>query len=247
MAGLDAIAVTDHDTAGGVAEAVREAASLPLTVVPGIEISTRHEALELHILGYWIDPASTPIVEHQRRAVQRRYDRMVTMVGRLQEMGLRITMEDVQAAAGGDVQTLGRPHLARALHQRGQTKFYGEAFARYIGDSGPAYVSEGFPNPQYAIDTIHAAGGVAVWAHPPIGWFGDGVGLMAGWGIDGIECYRPNIEPEYLRMMEEGARTHGLFLTGGSDWHGPDRSKLGDFYVQAERVSEVLRVGGVEI
>lgn len=243
--GLDVIALTDHDTAAGVGEALAEAQNRPVTVIPGIEISTRWEEYELHILGYGIDWQSEPILEHQRRAVQRRYDRMVAMVDRLQAIGLSITVADVEEAAGGEVQTLGRPHLARALFAKGQTRFYSDAFNRFIGDEGPGFVAEGFPTPEYAIETIHAAGGSAVWAHPPPAWYSEGVGLLAGWGLDGVECWRPGVDPEVITMFQVGAREHGLFLTGGSDWHGPERWRLGEFSVPAEWLGEVLAAGGI--
>lgn len=237
---LDVIAMTDHDTAAGVEEAVREAEGLPIAVVPGIEISSRWETHELHILGYWIDPRSSAILQHQEKAVKRRYDRMVEMVERLKAQGLEISMDDVEAAAGPETKTLGRPHLARALFARGYTRYFGEAFSRYIGEGKPAFVAEGFPLPADAIDAIHAAGGKAVWAHPPSEWFGEGIELMASWGLDGVECYRPGTAPPDVQIFEAGARAHGLFPTGGSDWHGPQRSTLGEFAVPADRIPEIL-------
>ncbi|MEX0912790.1 MAG: PHP domain-containing protein [Gemmatimonadota bacterium] len=241
-AGLDVIAVTDHDTAGGVGDALSAAADLPLSVVPGIEISTVWGSNELHILGYWIDPESQPIVQHQEQASRRRSVRMEAMVERLQGLGVQISFADVEVAAGTETRSLGRPHLARALHAGGHTRFYGEAFARYIGNSGPAYVAEGFPVPPDAIATIHAAGGLAVWAHPPLPLLGDTLPLMVEWGLDGVECYRPGTDPGDLAKLETSTRAHGLFPTGGSDWHGPHRAALGDFAVDAERVRAVLRM-----
>src|SRR5690606_292478 len=126
---------------------------------------------ELHILGYFIDPGSEPILRHQTAAGRRRRLRMEAMIAKLGELGVEVTMEDVQRAAGPSARTLGRPHLARALHARGHTRYYSEAFSHYIGDAGPAYVAEGFPMPEEAIRTIHAAGGLAVWAHPSPAWF----------------------------------------------------------------------------
>jgi 3',5'-nucleoside bisphosphate phosphatase len=244
-AGLGAIAVTDHDTAAGVHEAMAAATTLPIDVIPGIEISTRWEQHELHILGYWIDPDSDAILEHQGRASQRRSERMHAMIERLQAMGIKIGFADVEVAAGPKVRTLGRPHLARALHAGGHTRFYSEAFVRFIGDSGPAFVAEGFPVPEYAIATIHAAGGLAVWAHPPLTWVLDGLPLLAEWGLDGIECYRPNLDPGDLATLESATMEHGLFPTGGSDWHGPQRFTLGDFAVDAQRVRHLLDRGGI--
>src|SRR5690606_26037388 len=143
---------------------------------------------ELHILGYWIDPFSPPILQHQERSVRRRADRMMAMVERLQKLGVAIAFSDVEEAAGPSVRALGRPHLARALYAGGHTRFYGEAFTRFIGDGGPAFVAEGFPLPRDAIASIHDAGGVAVWAHPPLHWFEEGLDLLADWGLDGVEC-----------------------------------------------------------
>jgi 3',5'-nucleoside bisphosphate phosphatase len=243
--GLAVLAVTDHDTAAGVAEAQAASRSLPVAVVPGIEISTGWGDQELHILGYWIDPAAAAIVAHQEWAVRRRARRMESMVARLQEMGVAITYEDVELAAGPEVHALGRPHLARALFARGQTRFYGEAFTRYIGDAGPAFVSEGFPSPQDAIELIHAAGGVAAWAHPPLEWFESGLPLLREWGLDGVECFRPGTDPTVTDLLATATREAGLFPTGGSDWHGPHRAALGTFTVDALQVRDLLRIGGL--
>jgi len=245
--GLGAVAITDHDTVGGVREALSAAATLPIDVIPGIEISTRWDAHELHILGYWIDPQAPTILEHQERAVRRRFDRMEAMLDRLRALGVPISLADVELAAGPSVHSLGRPHLARALQARGHTRFYGEAFVRYIGDNGPAFVGTGFPPPAEAIASIKAAGGVAVWAHPPLGWFTEGLPRMVEWGIDGVECYRPGVDPGDLSMLEEGTRAFGLIPTGGSDWHGPHRAALGDFAVQGHRVRQLLALGGITV
>lgn len=239
-AGLDVIAVTDHDTAAGVAEASEAARDHPVRVVPGIEISTRVGGQEFHILGYWIDVSAASIVEHQIGAAVRRYDRMISMVERLRKMGIGITMEDVEAAAGPSARTLGRPHLARALHARRFTRYYNEAFDRYIGDSGPAFVAEGFPTPAEAIQRIHEAGGHAVWAHPPIETFGAILPDLARAGLDGVECYRPSVDADDALRLEDAVRRLGLFPSGGSDWHGPASGKLGEFAVDGARIPEVL-------
>ncbi len=237
---LDVIAITDHDTAAGVGEAVAESVGRDILVIPGIEVSTRWSDQELHVLGYWIDPQAEPILEHQRRATSRRSTRMGAMVDRLQSLGIGITFEDVETAAGPTVQTLGRPHLARALHNRGFTRFYGEAFARYIGDTGPAFVAEGFPLPEDAIDTIHRAGGVAVLAHPPLAWIPEALESLVEMGLDGLECFRPGLDQADISMLERLAGRFELLTTGGSDWHGPRRVGLGEFAVPAARVERLL-------
>jgi 3',5'-nucleoside bisphosphate phosphatase len=246
-AGVGVIAITDHDTAGGVPEAVLAAHDLPVIVMPGIEISSRWEGVEHHILGYWIDPLSDAIRHHQEHALLRRSRRMESMLELLREMGIDLAFSDVQAAAGPDVRALGRPHLARALFAAGYTRYYGEAFTRLIGDGGPAFVAEGFPTPAQAVDTIHAAGGVAVWAHPPLEIVSEELPAMARLGIDGVECFRPNVSPQDAAALERAGRALGLFPTGGSDWHGPHRAELGDFRLDAIWVEEVLAYGGIRI
>lgn len=242
---LDVIALTDHDTAAGVPEAIAAAAARRVRVVPGIEISTRYGPHEFHVLGYWIDAESAPILAHQESAVARRARRMERMIERLAALGKHVSYEAVLEAAG-PARSLGRPHLARALLAAGHIRYFAEAFELYISDSGPAFVVENFPTPAEAIETLHAAGGVAVWAHPPLEIFPSLIRDFHAWGLDGVECFRPNVAPEDALRLERGARELGLFPTGGSDWHGPQRGQLGEFSVPGDRVAEMLAVGAVD-
>jgi predicted metal-dependent phosphoesterase TrpH len=239
-AGLDVISLTDHDTAAGVPAALAAAAGSPLRVIPGIEISTRLVPHELHILGYWIDPGSAPILEHQEASVHRRVDRMERMVDSLQRMGIDVSYDDVARAAGPEVRSIGRPHLARALLAGGHTRYYGEAFARFISDSGPAFVAQDFPTPAEAIATIHAAGGVAVWAHPPLDIVESLLPDFVGWGLDGVECFRSSLLRDDVERLRALTRSAGLFPTGGSDWHGPHRGGLGELSISEADVPELL-------
>lgn len=238
--GLDVIAVTDHDTVAGIDEAIREAAVHSLDVVPGIEISARFQDQEVHVLGYFVDPAAPSLVAHQTSAGVRREDRMRGMVERLNGLGVGVAYEDVRRAAGGDVSSIGRPHLARALLEAGHTRTFAEAFDRYIGDRGPAHVPSEFPGVRDAIDAIRAAGGLAVWAHPALDMFDGAIRTFAAWGLSGIECYRPNTPPVESHLYETAAISLGLFRTGGSDWHGPHRGRLGEFAVAYHDVREIL-------
>lgn len=237
--GLDMVALTDHDTAAGVSEAQAAAEKLGLEFIAGIELSTRYDVHEFHILGYGIDPDSPPMKGHQEASVVRRTDRMRAMVERLHELGVTVSFDEVLTAAG-PAESLGRPHLARALLAGGHTRYYGEAFSRFISDGGPAYVSQGFPDVGDAIRTIHDAGGLAVWAHPPLDLFEAHIPLFRELGLDGVECFRPGTLPLDIQWLEGITRHEGLFPTGGSDWHGPHRSALGDFYVRPEDIPEVL-------
>lgn len=237
---LDVIAIADHDTVSGVAEAVSAAEPLPLQVVPAIEISTRHGDRELHILGYFVDIDSPAMLRHQDLARVRRVERMQGMVERLQGFGIPVEYADVTRAAGPDASSIGRPHLARALLERGHTRTFAEAFDRYIGDRGPAFVRSDFPGVRDAIDAIREAGGVPVWAHPEVNVFDENIRTFAGWGLSGVECYRPNTPPAECHLFETAALQLGLFRTGGSDWHGSHRGPLGDFAVAYRDVRELL-------
>jgi 3',5'-nucleoside bisphosphate phosphatase len=242
---LDVIALTDHDTAAGVPEARRAAEAAGIQLIPGIEISSRLDPHEFHILGYWIDPASDLILAHQESAISRRVRRMEKMVVRLQEMGIDISFEEVVAAAGPETHALGRPHLARALLNAGHIRYHGEAFVRFIGDNGPAFVAENFPTPAEAIASIHGAGGLAVWAHPPLDLFTAMLPKFREWGVDGVECYRPNLTGADIQLLEHTARQFGLLTTGGSDWHGPHRAALGDFSLRFQDAAGLLAYGGI--
>jgi 3',5'-nucleoside bisphosphate phosphatase len=238
--GLDVIAVTDHDTVAGVPDALAAAEGTPLRVIAGVEMSTIHEDREVHVLGYGVDPSSPGIVLHQSVASGRREERAREMVRRLQGMGLRIAFEDVLRAAGADARVIGRPHVARALLANGEVRSMGEAFDRWLGDHAPAFVRSDLPTVRAAIDAIRAAGGVAAWAHPDREVLEPFAPVFAGWGLGGIECFRPTTGAEDGKRLRATARALGLMPTGGSDWHGPHRAPLGEFFVAAEQVREVL-------
>jgi 3',5'-nucleoside bisphosphate phosphatase len=238
--GLDVIALTDHDTAAGAAEAKAAALGTPLYVIPGIEISTRHGEHDLHILGYWVDLGHPALLEYQELARRRRDDRMRGMVAKLRAMRIPVEYEDVLEAAGPRARVLGRPHLARALLAGGHTRYYSEAFERYLYDGGPAFVLEPFPSVPEAIELIHYTGGLAVWAHPPREIFEREIRAFAASGLDGIECLRPTTPPAESLMLEAAAQALGLLVTGGSDWHGPQHAMLGDFFLRPKDVRAFL-------
>lgn len=236
---LDVVAVTDHDTVTGVAEALAAARDRPLQVVPGIEISTREPEGEFHVLGLFVDPRSPALLAHQAQAATRRRARMHAMVERLRDCGVPVTFEDVLSAAEGEPASLGRPHLARALVAGRHVRSFGEAFERYLRDGGPAFVPTEFPAVSDAVDAIHAAGGVAIWAHPPMEWLDLLLSGFAEIGMSGVECFRPNNSAEDELRLRAAARRSGLFPSGGSDWHGPHHGPLGQFHIEANSVPEL--------
>ena len=241
-ANLHIIALTDHDTAAGVREL--QAAALPLKLIPGIEISSTHEGRDVHMLGYYIDAAHPSILAHEERARDGRNIRMRKMIAKLAALGVHVSFEEVQAAAGeGDV--LGRPHLARVMVDLGYVASHSQAFDKYIGDDGPAFSPTELVTPGDAIRIIHEAGGLAVWAHPRPDAFERELPRLQAWGLDGVECFRPRVQPADALRMDERARSLGLVVTGGSDWHGVWQGRLGDFSVTRDEVGAFLDLGGI--
>jgi predicted metal-dependent phosphoesterase TrpH len=241
---LHVIAVTDHDTTSGVADAVAAAADT-VHVIQGIEVSSTHDAGEVHVLGYFIDPTHPAMVAYSTEAALSRRARMRGMLRRLESLGVVVQFEEVIAAAGSEQAAIGRPHLARALIQRGYASTFAEAFDRYIGDRGPAFLPTELLTPRSAIELIHTAGGVAVWAHPRQNVFQKHIRHFANWGLDGVECFRPRCPLDESLSLEATAKSLDLLVTGGSDWHGDWHGPLGGFSMSRDEVGQFLERGGI--
>ena len=222
-AGLDVVALTDHDTLAGLDEARR---ALPggLTLEPGMELSCRTGGHSVHLLAYRVDPADPGLAATRRAITTDRLRRGRAMVARLRELGVDITWEQVVEIAGGGV--VGRPHIARAMVAAGAITSPGQAFTSdWIGAGGRAYVSRYAPDPLDAVRLVGAAGGVAALAHPGAvsrGWKvpDDLIAGLATAGLAGLEIDHPDHdEPERLRLAALAADLD-LVRTGGSDDHG---------------------------
>jgi predicted metal-dependent phosphoesterase TrpH len=237
---LDVLAITDHDTVAGVPAAIA-AAGADIRVVPAIEISSQLDG-ELHMLGYNIDHTNTALLAYTKRASERRQERMRGMLDRLAKRDIHITYEDVIAGAGTRPDAVGRPHLARSLVERGHARSVNDAFDRFIGDESDAYVAVQMLSPTEAIDLIHAAGGIAVWAHPRVDVFDREVRNLRKLGLDGVECYRPRHSSAEVQFFEAAAAELSLVRTGGSDWHGVWHGKLGDYAVESAMLPEFMRL-----
>ena len=220
-AGLDVVALTDHDTVAGHAEA--RAAAGPVTLLPGMELSCRLASRSLHLLAYLFDPDQPELAAELARIRDDRVLRAQAMVDKLAGLGVDISWEQVAAIAGQAV--VGRPHIARAMAASGAIASPREAFTRdWIADGGRAYVGRYALDPARAIGLVRAAGGVAALAHPRAGrdtWVTDEqiTGLAAA-GLAGLEVFHPDqSEAERARLL---ALAHDLDLvaTGGSDDHG---------------------------
>ncbi len=243
--GLDVIAITDHDNTHGVKHA-RLAAKGKIRVISGVEMSARHRGESIHVLGYFVNPDAQALADHYRTLHARRHVRMQAIVERLEAQGVRLPLERVgdQRASGSVPYT--RPHLGRALVRAGYASTVSDAFDRYIGDGCPAYVPVESPAPEEVIAAVCAAGGVAVWAHPPLRLVDELLPRMIGAGLRGMEVFRP-WAPGTREAMAAHVRRTGLFATGGSDWHGRDGDgELGDFFVSEQDVAEFLAAGAMQ-
>lgn len=244
--GLDVIAITDHDTVAGVGPAREAAQGRRIHVVPGIEVSSTSNGADVHVLGYFVDPDADALVKHGVAAAARRADRMREMIERLAEDGMEISYESVLEAAGPDGVVIGRPHLARVLVERGYATSVWDAFDRLIGDDSDAFVPTHLLEPAAAVELIREAGGVPVWAHPPADLLEALLPVMMEAGLQGLEVYRPRPRRAQVLRLESICKTTGLFTSGGSDWHNPDRGgALGDFFVSSDEVEGLLHAGGL--
>ena len=220
-AGLAAMAITDHDILDGYPEALVAAQAHGIELIPGLEMSASSGGREVHVLGFFIDLTH---VGFQRLLVDqrtRRIARIREMVARLQQLGLAMTPEEVFALAGEGA--VGRPHVARVLVQRGYVATLKEAFDRYIGADGPAYISGSPLSPQDAIRAIREAGGIPVLAHPVYLKDDTLIEQMTRHGLVGLEVYHSSHPPDVVRRYEQLADRLGLLKTGGTDYHGASK------------------------
>jgi predicted metal-dependent phosphoesterase TrpH len=231
LAGLDVVALTDHDTVAGHAEARAAADALypPLALLPGMELSCRLDGRSLHMLAYVFDPDQPDLAAELTRIRDDRVLRARAMVDRLAGLGVDVSWEQVAAIAGQAV--VGRPHIARAMADSGAIATPREAFTRdWIADGGRAYVGRYALDPVRAIGLVRAAGGVTVLAHPRAGSEG---GRRGGWGVTneqitrlaavglaGLEVFHPNQSDAERARLIALAHDLGLAATGGSDDHG---------------------------
>ncbi|MFW6061663.1 MAG: PHP domain-containing protein [Planctomycetota bacterium] len=232
---LAALALTDHDTTAGLAAAQAAAEQLDeLSFVPGVEVSARSEVGSMHLLGYGFElghPALEGLLEQLRVSRQRRNPRMVQ---RLQELGVDLTMDDVRqvAAERGGGELISRLHIAEAIRRAGHASSTQQAFERYVGKGAAAYVEKDYRPPSEVIDALHAAGGLAVLAHPVHLDYRNRRHLetilrdLMDAGLDGIEVYHSDHPPEHVRIYLSLARRLGLAITGGSDFHGPTKPNV---------------------
>lgn len=221
--GLEALALTDHDTMDGLEEAILAGKQLGLVVIPGIELSAK-EYPTFHILGYSFDLGALPLANLCRRMKSNRDERTGRLLAFLKEKGIELTAAEVEASAGGNI--IGRPHFAQAMVRRGYVSTNREAFDRYL-DTEEYYqkVERNKPSVWECFKAIKASGGKVSLAHPyQIGIGNDEldklVGELADQGLDAIECYYPKYTQEQQKFYIYLTQKYHLYQTGGSDFHG---------------------------
>jgi predicted metal-dependent phosphoesterase TrpH len=232
--GLKVISLTDHDSIDGIIPALKAAKAFPgLTFIPGVEISTDLPDGEAHVLGYFIDYTSPELEKELERFRSSRLGRGRKMVAKLAELGIKIDWPRVQQIAGDGA--IGRPHVAQAMLEKGYVKTFEEAFDKYIGRGGPAYVEREKITPEEAVALIVRAKGLPVLAHPFTVKDPEAIVIsLKAAGLIGIEAYYKDNTPQQTGATLRLAKKYGLIPTGGTDYHG-----IGD--------SREVMLGGVEV
>jgi 3',5'-nucleoside bisphosphate phosphatase len=225
VAGLDVVALTDHDTFDGLDEATAEGERVGIRVVRGMELSCSRRGNSVHVLAYGADPASPGLAAEMARVRDGRLGRLAGVLAKLAELGVPVSEAEVMAQVG-DSPSVGRPHIADALIEAGHVRDRQEAFDRFLADGGPAHVHRYTIEVDRGIDLVHDAGGLAVIAHP----WGRGreyvlpssvlQALARDHGLDGIEVDHQDHDFETRQRLRTVADSAGLLATGASDYHG---------------------------
>lgn len=221
--GLGAIGIADHDTIGGIKEALDAGKRNNIVVVPAVEINTDFGKHELHILGYFIDPDSTYLHEKLDYLRSERMTRGIRIVERLNQIGLKISMDRVKEIADGAV--IGRPHIGRAIVESGYAGSLNSAFGKYLVQGTPGFIDRYKLTPVDAIQIVKASGGVPIMAHPAKAHDDEIIPELVAAGLQGFEAYHTDHTSQQRRRYIKMAKKYNLLVTGGSDYHGPDNMK----------------------
>ena len=228
--GLQAIAITDHDTIDGCEEGLSEGERIGFEVIPGIEISAEHSPGSMHILGFFLDIRHPLLNERLQYLQKARAERNPKMVAKLNQLGIEVTYEEVLKASGGG--QVGRPHFANVLLEKKVVRNFQEAFDRFLKKGAPAYVDKFRFTSKEALHFIHEARGVAVLAHPNtlgVNRYSELERLilhLVEEGLQGIEVYYPEHSAVEVAQYKTLADRYSLLSTGGTDYHGIEKNEL---------------------
>lgn len=228
-AGLAAIALTDHDTTLGLQEALRAGQEHGVEVIPGCELSVKTEHGSRHILGLWLSEKPGPLMQAMDELREYRHDRNHIIVDMLNKAGVDVTYDEIKAIAGEG--SVGRPHIARAIMDKGAVQTVQQAFDEYLAPGGKAYAPKKVMTPEKAIGLLKAEGATVILAHPDI--YGrdlremrDEIAALKEMGLEGIEAYYSSHSPDVLKAYLDLAHRMGLVISGGSDFHGTPKPTL---------------------
>jgi predicted metal-dependent phosphoesterase TrpH len=219
--GVRILAVTDHDTTGGIAEAVAEADRHGVEVIPGIEVTAVERGRDIHMLGYFFDARDERLVRFLAAQRATRVTRIERMAARLDELGLPVDVQPIlEDARTHHTRSVGRPTLAMAMVDAGHVATLREAFDRWLGQDRPAFVERAGPSPEDVIAVLHAAGGIVSLAHPGRTKIDARIAPLAAAGLDAIEAYHSDHDAPTVEGYVALARQLDLLVSGGSDFHG---------------------------
>ena len=243
-AGLTTISVTDHDTVAAVAEVIEQATAVGMRVIAGIEITAVDDGRDVHMLGYFFDPASPTLATLLERQRARRVARVREIGARLAALAMPIDVEPILlAAAAKPGSSVGRPQVARELVGAGHVTSVQQAFDLWLASGRPAFVPRTGPDPATVVDAIHDAGGLAAMAHPGVTKRDELIAPLIDRGMDAIEVYHTDHSPEAEQAYKALARRHNIAVTGGSDFHGDEtrRNTLGAVTLPAAAYAVLLQ------
>lgn len=237
--GLEVISLTDHDTLSGIPEAQDAGRRLGIRVIAGVELSAEFLGHEVHLLAYGFDPGSEDLLEVLRHSRQERERRAESIVERLNQMGIPLSMKSVRESAGEA--SLGRPHLAEALLRTRVVGSLQEAFDRYLNPGRPAFIPREQASLQSARSAARDAGGVLVLAHPHLNLSSANIRALVEAGIDGLETSHPKLKSSQSRELASLAQEKGILATGGSDFHGERRGpvRIGSVRVSVDVANQI--------
>lgn len=241
--GMDAIAITDHDTISAIEEAqayIKKNYQGEVELIPGIEFGCIYEKEEIHILGYFIDYKDKKLLSLIDELKASRINRSKKILKKIKDLGLELSFEEVLKETSDGF--IGRPHIARAMVKKGYVEDVSDAFDKYIGMGMPAYVERFKLDVVDAVELIHLIGGTAILAHPGLLKDKANIARCIDWGIDGIECIHSEHSQAEREEFKEICRRKNLKITGGSDCHGQlidGELLIGNYYVEVSSIEDL--------
>ncbi len=237
------ISITDHDNVNGIEEAIVYGNQKGIQVIPGVEVSTDFEGIEVHLLGYFFDYNNAHLKDFLNDIRLMRRKRNELIVSKLNEMGSKISFVSIESKVSSQT-TIGRPHIANELNEEGFVNSYYDAFIKYIGDGKPAYVKKTNPDIREAVEQISEAGGLSFIAHPGKALRDDTLIRLINKGIDGLEVIHPSHSDDDIEYFTGIAAEYFLLICGGSDFHGGsknDGKNFGKYSVTPVEVANMKR------